>query len=410
MNLNTITKAIAGLTVILSGAFSYAGGCHLEDVTPAKELASEYLANLVRDKVVEVEKSMNAKGQKLNAVFIARRGESMSGLRIYKDDPNVALQDYLQELTKAIHAISNSQDRDAATGTSGSNQMMDRLFTKNQLKYSHMGILLKRNPAVPADQQPKDDWVYITHLLSECDKKSDRYGASDLFFQTLDQFFWDTKILSKKAYANSAMVIVPIPEVQARIREIFDHREIFRTGLHTLQYNVAAVPFRLKGPSNRKGVAPQNYYQLKDQNSNQWPLEVLAAATKPVGQIFDRTTAQDQLMATNYRPSILRPVGLKESLACSLKKGPFWDATNLLNCNDQAFRSVGIVQLITVDSVVDYMVRNSLTAESVDVANQPAIYEVTASADVIAEKIKEAKIIEDLIKTADQVEAEQNRH
>jgi Uncharacterized protein conserved in bacteria (DUF2145) len=408
-----ITLALALCFTFLGHSPANAGGCRLKDVTPSKALASRYLAEMIRSKVVAIEAEMNKRGQKLNAVLVARSGESMGGFDMIKDDPSKSLQDYLDYLVDLSKAgpegrLTDSKGRRIAP-TKG-NRLPGQLYLDRKLQYSHFGVLIKRDQVNPANGPQAKDWVYMVHLLAECDQDEKRYGSSEIFFQTFDQFFWDTKMLSKKVENNRALLVVPTPEIQERLYKLLHDANVGEVGMHTPKYNVAATPYRLRDPkilTNKRitDKRPPLIYQIVDQNSNQWPLEMLAAATKPIGQITNRYQAQDQLMATNYRPSLLRPTGMKESAACALKKGKIfnltlWDATNLLNCNDQVYRNNGIIQLITVDSFVDYMSRNQFVAESVETPGALAIHEVIAPREKIEALDKLGKMLEDVDKKA----------
>lgn len=377
--LQTSHKILVILVLSFLTSSAYAGGCYIEEVTPGKASASIKMAKLVRSKVLEIEKAMNKKGENLKVVLLARSGESMNGFDILKDNPEVALQEYLDYLATTPEA---------------------KIILDKKMKYSHIAFYLKRDTEdCPGDE----DWKYVVHLLAECDKASNRYGSSDIFNQPLPEFFWDTKLIEKKQKGNRTLIAVPSAALQERIFHILANKRISEQGLHTLKYNVAAAPFTLRSPK-KIGQKPPMFYQPWDQNSNQWPLEVMAAATKPFDQIRNRYDAQDQLLATNYRPSLLRPTGIKESNACALNKGtlfwiiPLWDATNLLNCTAQVYRNNGILQIITVDSVLDYLIQNQLMAENISKPEVAGTYELSLPAKSIENSIAAGKVIEKLIK------------
>ena len=381
------------------GTFSYAGGCFEEHVTYAKDLASHYMANLVRNKVLEIEKKMNAKGEKIHMVFVARRGENMDGLQIYKDDPNIPLGQYLYEL---YGALQNYQEHQMANNEPAS--LPSSLFEKGHLRYSHMGILLRTDHAYPGKNPPKNHWVYISHLLAHCSRKSKRYGSSNIFTQKFPHFFWDTKVLNP--HDDSALIIVPSPKIQARFIKIFENEKVAFDAIHEPKYNVAAVPFRFRRPENLK--KPDPFYlpwQVSDQNSDQWPLELIAAAELPADgpPIVNRVPSQEVLWKTNYRPTIARATGFIDSMACTLRRGPFlpwggqrhylWDASNLIDCFDQVFRGEDIYELVTVRSVINYLERNHLMADNVDKPGTPGVYEVKGSPKMLKRFEKDGKTL-----------------
>ena len=56
-----------------------------------------------------------------------------------------------------------------------------------------------------------------------------------------------------------------------------------------------------------------------------------------------------------------------------------WDATNIIGCKDQTFKSQGILQIITARSMVNYMDKINLLAREDD--NSPRVYRITADHD-----------------------------
>lgn len=392
------------LVFVLSVSFAnnaIAGGCHLEYVTPEKEFLSIKLDRAVVAKINEIDQAMTKRGQPMSIVMVARSGESLKGFDILGDNPNISLQTYLDQIAQITVA---QYDRDQNfngikirkkiayenSNTYGQPKFLPphELAVENKLSYSHFGFLLKRDSLVEsklstAAKSKVKDWMFVRHLLAECDESSNRYGQSDLFFSTFNQFFWDTDIVDQKNPANKALIVIPNIAIQKRLIEIINREDIAETGLHNKTYNVAATPFTIRAPGQ---LQTPDYHQLKDQNSNQWPLEMIAAATKPIGTIKNRTEAQDVLLATNYRPTLAMRAyavfrGFKERLVCPFNKGSIfgvikWDATNIIKCDDQVHKDLGIFQIITVDSVVDYMIRNSFIAPHIVENNSPGIYEV----------------------------------
>ncbi len=400
--MKSIAIFLVTLLTLISGTFAFAGGCYLENVTESKWLASEYMANLVRNKVLDIEKRMNAKGEKIQMVFVARRGENMSGLRVFKDDPNVPLQTYLYELYNTVQSYDANNDQN-------SQPLPDQLFSNKPLIYSHMGLLLKHDDGYLSkygDPNP-NSWVYISHLLAQCNKTSKRYGTSEIFDQKFPHFFWDTKVYNPRD--DSALVIVPSPELQSRLMSIYNNRKIAFDAIHEPKYNVAAVPFRFRRPDNLNKPDPFFlHWQMNDQNSDQWPLELIAAAELPPGTpIVNRYPSQKELWNTNYRPTIVRATGFIDSIACTVKRGPIlpwgghmWDASNLLNCFDQVFRPADIYQFVTVDSVVQYLERNHLLADNVYDPGSPGVYEVKADPKLVKLHVQNGKILEQILKLA----------
>lgn len=375
----TVQNLFSILVILFAARVVHAGGCHLEEVSPSKVLASEHMADEIRNEVLELEKKMKAKGQELKVVMIARSGESLASFDIIADDLTKPLQPYLDFISDGVAANTCLYDRGikkrpSAIKTCNKNQppvLPKEFISKEKLLYSHVGFFMKRNYVAEKNLTPQEkalvpDWIYIAHLLAECDESTDRYGSSKIFYEKLNRFFWDTKILSNNSSARRAMIVVPTASMQENLFKII-HDKSIASGLHEPKYNVASVPFVLRGRNERHSPAPA-IYQLKDQNSNQWPLEMLAAATRPAGEVRSRMQAQDILFSLNFHPSILWPKGLKESSACDFARGPFgaWDATNLIRCDDQIFRGLNLFQLITVKSLTNFLGKSNLLLVEAD--------------------------------------------
>lgn len=395
---NLVTAVLFFFFALINQNLAYAGGCHLKEVTPAKMLASRHIANLLRDKLIEVESEMNKRGQNLQAVFVARSGESLKNFKIIPENDSKNLQTYLFELAEM--AIANKSGN--LTGKNGKPlppsklaRLPKSIYLDETMRYSHLGLLIKKNNIIDPTKETVNDWIYVIDLLAECDENSKRYGQSDIFYHTFEQFYWDTKILESKETKHRSVFIVPTPEIQERLFQLAHNKEIGTGTLHQPKYNVAATPYKLSG-LKEKNKNPKPIHQLADQNSNQWPIELLAAATKPVGEIRNRVEAQDLLWSTNYHPTLVFPTGFKEANACAFRKGPFWDASNLINCKDQVFKPQGIYQLITVRSAIDYMTKNQLLAENVYNPTEPAVYEVVVRSEDLEKFEEMGKFLESI--------------
>ncbi len=132
------------------------------------------------------------------------------------------------------------------------------------LRYSHVGLALR--------DHPKGRWI-VVHLLNHCG--SDR---SALFDEGLGNFFLDDM------FAFESVVVAPSRPVQERLLYALDTPLAKR--LHEPRYSIIAFP------------SATSY-----QNSNQWVLEVLAAALAPQGAVVNRAAAQIWIMDRGYTPS-----------------------------------------------------------------------------------------------------------
>jgi len=131
------------------------------------------------------------------------------------------------------------------------------------LRYSHVGLAWRDHPA--------GRWV-VVQLLNDC-------GTADsaLYNDGLGNFFLSG------LYRYQALVILPSPEVQQRLAQVLATRTPQR--LHEAKYSMLAYAF-----------------STRYQNSNQWALEMLAAASAPQGTVETRSEGQQWLNHVGFRP------------------------------------------------------------------------------------------------------------
>ncbi len=136
------------------------------------------------------------------------------------------------------------------------------------LRWSHLGL------AYRDDSGGTPAWR-VVHKLNRCGTAS-----ADLFRQGLGQFFMDRPFRYEAAFA------VPSPELQAALAPLVrDDATLARW--HEPRYNMLAYPWS------------QGYQQ-----SNQWVLELIAAAMQP--GTSGRGQAQRWLQAQGYEPTVLQ--------------------------------------------------------------------------------------------------------
>lgn len=184
---------------------------------------------------------------------------------------------------------------------------MGQDLSEYNLTYSHLGYAVK-----------KDDgqWV-VVHKLNECGT-----AKADIYEQSLVQFFLDD------LHKFQAGVWRINPAVQARLKPQLLGRGSL--ALHAPDYNMVAYPFG-----------------LKFQNSNGWVLEVLSQAIDP--SIKDRAQAVDWLKRQGFTPSTMKVNAFKR-LGARVTK-----ANITFEDHPSADRWAGRVQVVTVDSVADFM-------------------------------------------------------
>lgn len=137
-------------------------------------------------------------------------------------------------------------------------------ISEHGLRYTHAAFAVR--------QHPKGQW-FLRHQLNVC-----ATGRSQILDQGLLNFFLDDLL------THEALVIVPTTKLQQQIAAmVFSGRAL---ALHNSDYSMIANPFN-----------------TRYQNSNQWLLELIAAAGAPRVTIGNRRMAQEWLRKENYRPS-----------------------------------------------------------------------------------------------------------
>jgi hypothetical protein len=136
-------------------------------------------------------------------------------------------------------------------------------LTQYGLVYSHVGLAWR--------DHPKGRW-FTYHLLNTCGART-----SELIDQSLEDFF------NVQLFTQDALVAVPSPDAQLRLLKAF-FSPVAPT-LHERSYSMISNPF-----------------SVMYQSSNQWVLEVSAAALAPENAIHNRLQAQNWLKANGYAP------------------------------------------------------------------------------------------------------------
>jgi hypothetical protein len=133
------------------------------------------------------------------------------------------------------------------------------------LVYSHLGLAWR--------DHPKGRW-FTFHLMNPCNT-----DKSELADHSLEDFY------KVELFTYDALVAVPSPEVQLRLLKAFFSP--LAATLHHPVYNMISYPF-----------------STRYQNSNQWVLEVSAAAFGPENLIQNRYQAQGWLKENGYEPTL----------------------------------------------------------------------------------------------------------
>ena len=199
-------------------------------------------------------------------------------------------------------------------------------LSKYGLRYSHMGYAYRSN-----NQSP---WR-IAELLNDCGTAN-----SNLWRNGIGNFFLDD------LHAFDTLVLIPPVELQKRLLSILEN-PVRMNSLHGNAYNLVAYPF-------------SSLYQ----NSNQWVLEILAAASND--SITTRNEAQAWLQQENYRPTELS-VGTFSRLG-----GRIFKANVAFNDHPDELRYSNRIRTITVDSFVNFVKQRKEGWEIFEIKSTPA--------------------------------------
>jgi hypothetical protein len=183
-------------------------------------------------------------------------------------------------------------------------------LSKYKLRYSHFGFVVRNHPAGP--------WI-VVHELNLCGSQE-----SGIFAEGLGNFFLDDM------FAYETLILVPDAATQRRLAAMLASDRPL--ALHALPYNMLAFA-----------------YSTRYQNSNQWGLEVYAAAAGHEAGTMTRGEAQAWLKASGYRPSTIQMDTMTRLGARMFRANIAFD--------DHPFerRMAGQIDTVTVDSVFQFV-------------------------------------------------------
>lgn len=225
-----------------------------------------------------------------------------------------------QSAALGVYEYLNSSDADVAlVGRIGSDK------SDRGVLYTHAGLIFRNHP--------KGTWLF-THLLRDCDS-----AESNLFDEGLFDFF------NGSPFSYQALVVVPTREVQDRLQEL--HRGPVPRRLHQPRYNTLANPFR-----------------TRFQNSNQWVLEMLAAAIGGEGRVASREDAVRVLERTGYEPARMK---LKFKERVMVKAGGKVHVSLADHKDSENRGRDGGYYWVSVESIVRYLESNDRVLAKVEI-------------------------------------------
>jgi hypothetical protein len=207
---------------------------------------------------------------------------------------------------KTVEALDASGARVALVARAGQD------LSRYGIRYSHLGIAVRDHPA--------GRWT-VVHELNECGTAS-----SELYNEGMGNFFLTD------LYRHEARLLLPGPETQERLARLLAGRTPRR--LHQPAYNMLSY-----------------VYSTRYQNSNQWVLELLAAAGAAAGQVETRTEAQAWLRKEGYAPGTVE-------IPAAVRLGARMFRANVA-FDDHPFerRMAGHIDTVTADALMGFVSR-----------------------------------------------------
>ena len=226
--------------------------------------------------------------------------------RSCKDTPPraEAFQKGLQLALKTYTALAESGARVGVIGRVGVD------LSAHGLRYSHAGFVWR--------DHPKGRWI-VMHELNRC-----ATAHSTLFDEALGNFFLDDP------FAYEALLLIPSRDIQEQLVRLLS----------------SAAPGQFHHPAYSMIANP---WSTRYQNSNQWMLELLAAAFAPSGLVSTRAQAQSWLRQQGYTPSVVRVSAFQRVGATLLSANTQFDDHPL------ADRLAGHYHVVTVESVARFV-------------------------------------------------------
>ncbi|MGV6493591.1 DUF2145 domain-containing protein [Stenotrophomonas rhizophila] len=203
-------------------------------------------------------------------------------------------------------------------------------LSKYGLRHSHVAFLLREDDG---------QWRAV-HLLNPC-----KTADSQLFREGVATFIGETS-------AHTDLRIgVPSPALRTALKAMLTKPAIQARALHEARYSVVAYPF-----------------STEYQNSNQWVLEVVAAALAQIEDdtlIVNRTQVQAWLKQHQYRPSTLH-IGVAKRLGAR-----FFVPNAAVTDHPASERISGNYSVVTVESVFDFVQQQKGLQMELPIAHVP---------------------------------------
>lgn len=315
-----------------------------------------------------------ATGRRPEIVIVARAGQDLSNQTVLRD---VDAQGRRLEMRAMVEAAEKSPSS-RPPGVNGDPQFSFGALKetiKNQygdpsrkLEYSHIGFLIRRHPKAPKPEDPSMEPLWLVrHMLRPCDNPEAETAIEKLMQKDLNRpFLHDEgqgRFFADDPVALRSLILVPTPALQDRLLEIVLDDSL--VGDQTQIYNLNSEYYNAAASWSNELIVNKNR-KKPESNSNQWVLEILAAAMRPKSQVQSRREAQEVLRQTNYWPTRILFAG--RAAMVNLPGARMIAPYVTYHSEEQPlFFRANVGEVITALSVEEYMARNGVLSERIEV-------------------------------------------
>ena len=280
-------------------------------------------------------------GKDLKVILVSRAGQNFKDLQVLKDVDSrgrVLTPQRMIELAEAKIPV------DADRGTRDAYQVGQQVVSsfsdrQRSMKYSHMGILLRNHPS-GRDENGRQEYWWFRHQLRPCVDENQKKEGMDYNKPLL----WDEgmgRFFSDDPHELRAQLVVLRPEIQDRVEAL-------------VMSSRSALSF-----NGEFYNAVASWTNPIEQNSNQWVLEIAAAALRPLGQVMNRRQAQQVLKETGYRPTTVAFWG-KQRLALLPGASLLVPYVKIRSSEQPFAHAYQIGEVISTMSIVEFLSRQGV--------------------------------------------------
>lgn len=356
LNLNALlaTTLLIGLSFVSSDGV--AGECKVKEPTQAVVADALKLGVVLDLQMQELAKEYRAKtGKQLKVALVARAGQNMKDVQTLRElDRNGRPLSVQQMIAMAESQVpfNDSGSRDVHLVK---NEIKKSFSEKNRKTiYSHFGLIFWNHPDGAADKKTEtsQQW-WFRHMLRPCATPEEIAvgvipNVPRLYDEGTSRFFTDDP------FELRAQILVPPPEIQDNLEKLALPKTTTIDGVDYWDNRLAEI---FKGEFYNAAAAWNNTIEA---NSNQFVLELLAAASQPFGRVRTREEAQGILQKTGYRPmrAMLSGAQAMAGLPFAAKLAPY---VRLHHNEQPGYMNYAVADLVTTLSVEEYMRRNKWT-------------------------------------------------